>query len=494
MQLNITDNENTKQLKDGIIELTDANGKLLKVKADDIIDASTILSNDRSMIQDNDSSIANFAVAISDSNGKIIDEENLIADVKSGVATSLDVTFEATHSGGNKNSTVYTSDSMMEDANSWKFPFAKPLIKNHNLNEEPVGRVVDALFDQSEFDSNRDTINVTFRVSDSDAMQKFADGRYKTMSIGATSGHIQCNVCGKDILKDNTFKFCGHWRGETYANATATWTVRKLEYKEGSIVNNPADVLAQVKKIRVIKAKEGTNMTNSTDNKDSELDNLLDNIEGLTATDGGVNDNTSTGSENTATPEGNVTDDNNADNNEPTATNDADNGAQVYELAEANKKLDEANKKIADFEKSVEEAKKASDDLKEEISVKDAEIKTLKDEAILNESSITTLKDQAKKMAKLNKQLLIDNLKAIKSDITDEEVAGLTAKEIYKKISDAKVAPRVIPTITNPGAAVNDNHTIVDGDGETNGETTPNETVSMKDMEEVLMDIFTRNE
>lgn len=492
MQLTVTDSQNTKQLQDGIIELTDANGKKLTVKADDIVDASTIMANDKAMIQDNNSSITNFAVAISDSEGNVIDEENLIADVKSGAATALDVTFEATHSGGNKNSTVYSSDSMVEDTKSWQYPFAKPLIKNHDMYEEPIGRVIDALFAQSEFDNNRDTINVTFRVSDSDAMQKFADGRYKTMSIGAKAGHIQCNVCGKDILKDNKFKFCGHWRGETYANNTATWTVKNLEYKEGSVVNNPADVLAQVKKIRVIKAKEGSSMTNSTNNKDSELDSLLDNIDDLTSTNSVVNDNEPTGDENNNPVDPTVADANTGedDNNEPEVNTNAGEGEQTDELAEANKKLEEANTKIADLEKSLEEATKSSDELKEELTAKDAEIKTLKDEATSNEESVNTLKDQAKRLATLNKQLLVDNLKALKSDITDEEIADKTAKEIYKMISDAKVAPRVIPTVQNPGAAIIDNNTIVE-----DGEEAPVEnTKSMKDMEEVLFDIFTRQE
>ena len=95
--------------------------------------------------------------------------------IKSGTVSALDVTFEATHSGKNKNNVVYVSESMEKDSKSWMFPFCKPLIKNHDMHEEPIGRVVDATFSQSDFAEDRDTINVTFRVSDEDAMKKLEE-------------------------------------------------------------------------------------------------------------------------------------------------------------------------------------------------------------------------------------------------------------------------------------------------------------------------------
>lgn len=495
MKININDSDNTKQLEGGLIQLTDANGKEIQVKIDDIIDASTILSSSTSILEDGEGSRPSFSLEITDNEGEIVDEQTLIADVKSGQAVCLDVTFEATHSGGNKNHTVYSSDSMAEDSRSWMYPFAKPLIKNHDMYEEPIGRVIDSTFAQSEFDPNRDTINLTFRVSDQDAMVKFADGRYKTMSIGATAGHIQCNVCGKDILKDGKFKFCGHWRGEAYANQVATWTAKNLEYKEGSVVNNPADSLAQVKRIKVIKAKEGSTMSNSVKNNTDgtiagtldDIDNLIDG-ENTTATEGVVNDNTPV---------------DNGDNQEPTIVNDNEGQGEGSEpeLTDA-EKLEVANAKIADLEAKIEELKHtiATKDAEltskeDEVTAKDSEIETLKGEATVKDEELVKVKDQAKRLAVLNKNMLIDTLKSVNSDITDEEIAGKSAKELHQMISDAKEAAKgrgMVPQINNPGAAVNDSNTIIDnGDVADNKEEKKEYT--MKDMEDVLINTFFKN-
>lgn len=470
MNIAIRDSKNTKQFEDGLIELTDANKKVFKVKIDDIVDASTILSNDCSNLNDSSKNIINFASTITDSEGNIMDEESLISDVKSGLVSSLDVTFEATHSGSNANHSVYSSDSMEEDAKSWQYPFAKPLIKNHDMHEEPIGRVIDAYFGQSEFAEDRDTINVTFRVSDEVSMAKFADKRYQTMSIGATAGHIICNVCGKDILKDNKFKFCGHWRGEQYANQTATWTAKKLTYKEGSVVNNPADSYAQVKRIRVIKLKEGTKMANKDENKDAlnDIDVLIsDNTQ---ATETVIEENNI---------ENNVANDSINDNNESKENT-------VEETVE--KKLEDAQAKIAELEQSINALTDEKSNLEEKLNSKEEEIKGLNDAVTEANDKITTVKDQAKRLALLNKELLVDNLKNINNSITDEELEGKTAKEINDMIEDAKTTTRdVAPAIANPGAAVNDSNTIIEDEDKND---TNNNVKTMKDFEEVLNNFF----
>lgn len=477
MKISIQDSDNTKQLEGGFIELTDANNKVIKVNLDDITDASTVLSNDSEIIKDSTISNTVFAASIVDSEGEILDEENLILDVKSGVVAALDVTFEATHSGGNSNSTVYSSDSMQEDSKTWQFPFAKPLIKNHNMYTEPIGRVLDANFAQSEFAPDRDTINVTFRVSDNDAMEKFADGRYKTMSIGARAGHIVCNVCGKDILKDNKFKFCGHWRGEQYASQTATWTAKKLEYKEGSVVNNPADAFAQVKRIRVIKLKDGSNMTKKEDNQDSTLDPLS--ITDSLVVD--ANNETKNVTDAQATGEGN-----------DVANDNPEVQANIGDEETVEEKLAKAEARISDLEGSVNTLTEEKKSLSEKLEAKDNEIKSLKDSNEDVSSKFETLKDQAKALANFNKQLLIDNLKAVNNSVTDEELGGKTAKEISDMLKEAKEKTSIrgmVPALNNPGAAINDNNTIADnGDGESNEES----SATMKDFEEVLEGFFTR--
>ena len=476
MSIQIIDNNNTKNFKDGFIEIIDANNKSIKVKVEDLNDASTLLSENVQSINDNSlENNINFTRSIVDSENNIMDEESLISQVKSGLISALDVTFEATHSGDNKNFTVYASDSMENDSKSWLYPFAKPLIKNHSMYEEPIGRVVDASFSQSEFVPDRDTINVTFRVSDEEAMKKFADGRYRTMSIGASAKHITCNVCGKDILKDNKFKFCGHWRGETYANKTATWTAKDLEYKEGRVVNNPADIYAQVKKIKAIKINGDKNMSkNNDENKEKSALGIIDNL-------------LSENNQEANTTDANVVNDNeNAEENKNTTVADENNESTEKTVEE---KLNDALEEINRLTDEVNELKANNEELKTSIESKDAEIESLNTSLTDKETTLTTLKEQTKALAVFNKELLKDSLKSLDNSLTDEDLKDKTAKEISDMIEAAKVKPREIGTVTNPGAMVNDNNTIVDGE-DTITDTKKENIKTMKDFEEVINNFF----
>lgn len=457
MDILITDSKNTKKLEGGMIELLDANNKTFKVNINDIINAETFEGNVENLT-DNVNSNINLSVQIQDSDNNILDEEQLVSQVKSGAAQALDVTFESTHSGRNKNHVVYSSDSMEKDSITWLSPFKKPLIKNHDMNEEPIGRTVDASFGQSEFVDDRDTINVTFRVTDSDAMIKFADSRYKTMSIGASANHITCNMCGKDILKDSKFKFCGHWRGEQYKNETASWTAKDLEYKEGSIVNNPADVLAQVKRIRVIKQKDGTSMSKDNENVTTE-DSVLSDIDNLI---------------DTAPIDPEKVEDNNEDN----VVNDKNIEPKVPSVED---QLVEATSKISEFTESINNLTTENKSLSDEL----LEIKTSKE---LADKELSTLKAQAKRLAIFNKQLLVDSLKAIDNSVTDESLECKTAKEISDMIESFKANPirTPAPTLQNPGAAMNDKNTIIEDE-----EIPFTENVkTLKDMEELLLKLL----
>lgn len=187
-----------------------------------------------------------------------------IADSKSiEDIVDIDVYIEASHSDVEINSAFYTGDSMLRDAQTYTSPYRKPFIKNHDNKSEPMGRIMESdCIDSALIDGSK-AINVVVKVSDKEAIQKFLDGRYSTVSIGASPRTISCNHCGKHILKDGKFKFCGHWRGETYDDKTCTWKMEDLDYRELSIVNNPADDMAQVYKIKV-NTKESLNASNSS--------------------------------------------------------------------------------------------------------------------------------------------------------------------------------------------------------------------------------------
>lgn len=218
-------------------------------------------------------------VEVLDADGNAIDRLSLTDSLASGQSIALDVTFEATHSGRNRNFFNYNSEDLERGAASWKSPFSKPLLKNHDMYTEPLGRVHDFSFGPSIITDERDAVTVTFRVTDQDAVAKFLDGRYQTMSIGASCGQVTCNICGKDILKDEEFKFCGHMRGQKYKGEMAYWTAKDFEFKEGSVVNNPADDFAQVIRVQVVKNNESHSANDEEENEtliqDEESNHLI---------------------------------------------------------------------------------------------------------------------------------------------------------------------------------------------------------------------------
>lgn len=487
MEINIISNDNM-AVNGDVLTITDANNKKFNVSVSDIVDVSKFQSSDLSQIGDSERQrLLNFKPTITDSEGVEITDSNLLSSVKGGEAEALDVTFEATHSGLNLNHSIYTSKGLEEDTQSWLYPFQKPLIKNHDLYQEPIGRTQDAYFGASEFANDRDTINVTYRVSDEDAMVKFADGRYKTMSIGASSGYIRCNICGKDILKDNQLKFCGHWKGNTYAGKKATWTVEKMTFKEGSIVNNPADVYAQVKSIKVVK-KEGAkvsnqNTTNNDDNKDD--DDILNQIDGVLGGEGTdptkIADNE---------PEGN--DPKQGDTEPPNVnTDNSDNDGNV----DLQTQLDEANTRIANLEGEVQTLTKDKETLNTKLdeATADASIVATDNEALKLE--VADVKEQAKRMAKFNLKLMKDNLKDLNPDISDAELEGKKAKEINDMISNLRESQTrntsSAQTVTNPGIVGDDANSISDDGNENNK---PKKVIkTMKDMEDDVLNMWSNH-
>lgn len=285
-----------------MFEVTDENNKVFHVDMNQFVNITTDMES-----EDNKSfaTIADYLdekdktvkveTVLTDSTGKVIDLQTILDEIKedsSKTPAALDVTFESTHSGKNKNFANYQSDSMEHDADSWMDPYKKPFLKNHDSHSEPLGRVKDFQFGQSEINPARDCIDVTYRITDKDAIPKILDGRYKTMSVGASVNHIKCDICGKDILKDGAFKFCGHWRGEKYKDEICTWTMTGLGYKEGSVVNMPADDWAQIKRVQIVTKdpdgkdektgdpkKSTTDETNLPKGKDDPASSIFDNID-----------------------------------------------------------------------------------------------------------------------------------------------------------------------------------------------------------------------
>ena len=421
-------------------------------------------------IQDfNKENFKKVTVAIKDSDGNDLDisDSDLIELVQDDSVIALDLVIEGTHDGENLNHAIYTSESMQKDASSFIYPFEKPFIKNHCLDSEPIGRIKNAYADKSEIEPNKDCINLNVRVTDKDAMLKFADGRYNTVSIAGSPKTIQCNICGKHILKDGQVKFCGHWKGNTYANKKSSWITTDIVYKECSVVNAPADVYAQVKEIKVI--KKGANKMSKV-NTDSQkgLDDI-DNLLGKTA------DNQTSGQ----------VEDNQGPNDTPVQDENNSGEGNTKELT-----LEDAKTKIAELEQEVTK-------LKDENTKANEEIKGLKDSnTSLNEKLSEATKatednlKMAKDMAALNMDVLKRAVKLADRSLDDEKLKSKTAKELGAMLNDYenKPAPTNVPKITNPGLPVTDKHTVVGDDDNTKQEA--KKPMTLRDFEEKNADIF----
>ncbi len=474
-------------MADAIQQITDANGKSFSVDTSKICDINGDLGKEASAsITD---SMKNRVQKVHDivyvnQNGEAIDNMQLLKDMAAGKTQvlALDVEMEATHSGKNHNYCVYYEDSMEKDAESFTNPFKKPMLKNHDSYSEPLGRITQSWYGPSAITDERSAIHLRTRVTDQDAIPKFLDGRYGTVSIGGTMGTVTCNICGKTILKDGKFKFCGHWRGESYKDQVCYWGARDIEYHEVSTVNNPADDFAQIMKVTVVtdsdkkedsKEEEPMAGTN-TDNKGAELKkNVCDMIDQLLG-----NSTAASTSDASATPE-------NKDgaDEEPTAKDAAkDEAGQTQDATNNNEEAEQLKQQLADANEKVSNLEKELNETKDALAKAQEDLTAAQTEA-------TDMKDKCLALATVNKELVADSIIAkeiaagtIKEDAKDtrkEELVAMSMKDLNKLSEEQSTAdsntvrkPAKVtnPTLANPEKNTSDSN----GSADANKETTDN--------------------
>lgn len=476
--------------------IKDANGKEFSIDLTKISDINGDLGNKvPAQISDANSQMLACVhdMEIVDSRGKAIDSAQLIKDMASGKTnvTSIDVEMEATHSGRNLNYCIYYEDSMEKDAETFMNPYHKPILKNHNdYSGEPLGRIKQAVFGPSALTDERSAIHLTAHVTDQDAIPKFIDGRYATVSIGGSMGTVTCNICGKTILKDGKFKWCGHWRGETYKDNVCYWGARDITYHEVSTVNNPADVFAQVMKITVHTDSDDNNDNNSSDsnNNSKEESTMAGTTTNSNATDAAtakksvcdIIDQLLTGS---ATPAAAASDNNQtatdgADTATPpatdTATADSATGAaDAEDSAKLKKDLADAQAKITDLETQLADSKK-------NLETAQKEAKDAKDQA-------DSLQDKCIALATANKELVADSIMSkekFKDDAAKDErkkeLMAMSMKDLNKLTEEGTASDsqqRTPGTVSNPTMAGED--PVKDANGA--GDSAPAATDSNKE-------------
>lgn len=443
-------------MADIIQQIKDVNGKTFDVNISKICDINGDYSGSSTSVKD--SAIKNrinfkHDVQIVDSQGNALDSAKLLNDVSNGKTNivALDVSMEATHSGKNHNFTVYYEDSMEKDCESFMNPFHKPMLKNHNdYNGEPLGRITQSYAGPSQLTDERSAIHLTARVTDQDAIPKFIDKRYSTVSIGGSMGTVTCNICGKTILKDGKFHFCGHWRGETYKDQVCYWGARDIEYHEVSVVNNPADDFAQIMKVTVLTdkdinndSKKEENSMGGSDSTETNVDNIIDQTLGTTPVEtqdstvtpvedqtdeSQVTDSNDAGqaTENSGTPENTVTDENNSDQTEVSTTEDS------------TTETDEKDAKIAQLEKELEDAKAKIESLETDAIDAQSQIQTLTATIEDTKAEADSLKQRCIALATANKEAVVDNIMSKESFETEDAKAERKKDLMIKSMKDLK--------------------------------------------------------
>jgi len=153
----------------------------------------------------------------------------------------LIVEVAAIHSGVTANYNFYGENELEKSLNSWLEPYPKPIIINHDLNSDPIGRVIGARMDREP--NGVAFVRLQAAITDPVAVQRVMDKRYLTGSVGGKAEEAVCSVCGIDwaLPRRASGAPCAHMRGESYKGKVALLEMRNIGFKEYSFVNMPAD-------------------------------------------------------------------------------------------------------------------------------------------------------------------------------------------------------------------------------------------------------------
>ncbi|SFJ62377.1 hypothetical protein SAMN02799624_05222 [Paenibacillus sp. UNC496MF] len=192
---------------------------------------------------------------------------NKLSESAKGKNRKLIVQMEAIHVGRTANYTYYTKEGLSEGLASWTTPYNKPVLTHHDdYHGEPIGRILKAEFhDMTK--SGRAGLVFTVEITDPTAIEKVLDGRYQTVSIGATTDKVTCNICGTD----RTQEWCDHYPGEEHDGQTAHFIIGTTFGREVSYVNVPADQNAGNTSVTVVEGDETQTPSSSQESASMEI-------------------------------------------------------------------------------------------------------------------------------------------------------------------------------------------------------------------------------
>lgn len=410
-----------------------------------------------------------------------------------GVAPRDAEVFEAIHVILTRNKTFYQEKAIREALETWVSPYPKPVIKNHDINEEPVGRVVGAAVTRSVLKPEYTTARLYVDISDPEAKQKFKDGRYRTTSIGCTVDSVKCSICGSDILKED---FCGHMKGRVYDGKECYWIIESIvSFDEISVVNVPSDPLSMRITDLVAKGevKEGMDLPNKLD--EAEIEKTLEAIDSLLGQEGAEVEEP----EVPDTPEGeeNVVDNpQDSPDEQSTESTEPQSGEDKPTVEELQEQLQAAQAELQAREKELAEAKEQITVLEAANTALSAEIEELKRQLEDREKAVAEATRQNLELAKLAQMayrehavtLAVFGGEAASREEAEQKFAGKKIKELREYCQEAiKMAPQRAEQNVNAPAPTTAPENPAEG--KESGYKKPE---TLADFEEILLTFLTR--
>lgn len=340
-----------------------------------------------------------------------------------GSSRKLVVTVEGIHTGMTKNKTFYPGNTLEESVPTWTSPHRKPVIKNHNLYEEPLGRIVQAEYVESTL-TDKYTVRLKLEITDEKAIEKILDGRYLTLSVGGSADKVTCNACGKDLVQEG---YCGHRRGKAYDGKEAYWIIGNYTGDEISFVNQPADVHSQVIQAELVTAEGGKNVKdgktkegvegNGTDDPTQVKESATGSDDATNLIDGLLSE----GDNNDGKPDTPVTE--GQDDNSDTDNPDTPDATKPKESG------DDADKDLETVKKQLEDAQKEVDRLTKVVEDKDTEITTL----------TATVSEKSTKLETTEKHL--ESAENEKKTLVEQNItlARFARKSMAERVADLRI-------------------------------------------------------
>lgn len=211
--------------------------------------------------------------------------DSVLQNPAEGRKRGLYVSFNLSSSGRRINNRIYTPRGQQAGQDSWTAPYPKPIIRNHDTNEDPLGRFEKVTWKSLEDEALKHFKSVnefmklknafdmddpraiyrimkrnhlltdkswkglgelvaTARIVDEDAIEKFLDGRYLTFSAGSNTDAYRCGICGDDWAQGDV---CEHRPGQiTEDGEMGVFITGAFNGDEASVLTSPANDASQV--------------------------------------------------------------------------------------------------------------------------------------------------------------------------------------------------------------------------------------------------------